>query len=68
MINEITDRKLKKMVSRNYNLDVSNILKVLNLERPIYSKTSIYGQFGGDDADFTWEKITKNTLSRGESL
>src|ERR687896_147421 len=31
----------------------------LELRRPIYSKTAVYGHFGRDDHDFTWERTDK---------
>ena len=31
----------------------------LALHRPIYQKTAVYGHFGRDDADFTWEQTSK---------
>jgi S-adenosylmethionine synthetase len=37
----------------------ADIVKQLNLLRPIYSKTTNYGHFGKDDADLTWEKTDK---------
>lgn len=32
------------------------IIKELNLNRPIYKKTTFCGHFGRNDPDFTWEK------------
>ena len=37
----------------------ADIVKQLNLLRPIYSKTTNYGHFGKEDADLTWEKTDK---------
>ncbi|MEZ0276029.1 MAG: methionine adenosyltransferase domain-containing protein, partial [Roseimicrobium sp.] len=37
----------------------ADIVKQLNLLRPIYSKTTNYGHFGKDDADLTWESTSK---------
>jgi S-adenosylmethionine synthetase len=35
------------------------LIKELNLLRPIYQKTSNYGHFGRNDADFYWERTDK---------
>jgi S-adenosylmethionine synthetase len=35
------------------------IIESLQLRRPIYSKTSAYGHFGRQEADFTWENTQK---------
>jgi S-adenosylmethionine synthetase len=38
----------------DYDLSPQNIINYLNLKRPIYEKTSEYGQFG--NKDFSWER------------
>jgi S-adenosylmethionine synthetase len=35
------------------------IIDHLKLRRPIYRKTAVYGHFGRDDPDFTWERTDK---------
>jgi len=35
------------------------IITQLNLLRPIYRKTAVFGHFGRDDPDFTWERTDK---------
>lgn len=37
----------------------AEIIRQLDLLRPIYRKTAAYGHFGRNDADFTWEKTDK---------
>jgi S-adenosylmethionine synthetase len=32
---------------------------MLDLLRPIYSKTAAYGHFGRDEPEFTWEDMDK---------
>jgi len=32
---------------------------MLNLRRPIYRETSVYGHFGREEPSFTWEKLGK---------
>jgi len=55
-----TDEKLVKIVRNNFNFRPGNIIKELDLKRPIYEKTARYGHFGRDDPDFTWEKPKMN--------
>lgn len=50
-----TDEELLEIIKNNFNFEVGNILKELDLRQPIYSKTACYGHFG--DPQFTWEKI-----------
>lgn len=42
-------------VNRNFNFSPSNIIKELDLRKPIYKDTACYGHFGNED--YPWEKI-----------
>jgi len=42
-----------------FSFKPANIVKQLNLLRPIYSKTTNYGHFGKNDKDLTWETTDK---------
>lgn len=44
-----------KYVEENFNFSPSNIIKELDLLKPIYKSTACYGHFGRDE--FNWEKI-----------
>ncbi len=37
----------------------AGIIKMLDLQRPIYSKTAAYGHFGREEPEFTWERTDK---------
>jgi len=52
----LTDDDLISIVNKNFNFRPGNIIKELDLLRPIYQKTAKYGHFGRSDPDFTWEK------------
>ena len=45
--------------TKNFDFSVDNIIKELDLKRPIYYETASYGHFGRDE--FPWEQI-KNSL------
>ena len=49
------DEKILEIIENNFDFNVDNILKELDLRKPIYRKTSCYGHFG--DPQFSWEKI-----------
>ncbi len=53
------DEKLKEIILKNFNFSVGNIIKELNLLKPIYASTACYGHFGRNE--FSWEtpKIIK---------
>ncbi|AIT09401.1 S-adenosylmethionine synthetase [Candidatus Francisella endociliophora] len=56
---KITDNKIEKLVAENFDLRVGKIIENLDLLNPIYRKTSNYGHFGRELAEFKWEKIDK---------
>ncbi len=47
--------KIYEYVNNNFNFSPANIIKELDLLKPIYKKTACYGHFGRDE--FSWEKI-----------
>ena len=51
----LTDDNLIKIIKKNFNFRPGNIIKELNLKRPIYFKTATFGHFGRNCPDFTWE-------------
>jgi len=50
------DHELTKIVINNFDLRPGCIRKDLDLQKPIFSKTSCYGHFGRENAGFEWEK------------
>jgi S-adenosylmethionine synthetase len=51
----LTDDDLVAIVMNNFNFRPGNIIKELQLKRPIYQKTASFGHFGRNDPDFLWE-------------
>lgn len=51
--------KIMTAVREIFPLKPAEIIRQLNLLRPIYRKTAAYGHFGRNDPDFTWERIDK---------
>lgn len=51
----VTDKVIKDFMKNLLNTSVEGIIEGLNLQRPIYAKTSSYGHFGRPE--FSWEKI-----------
>jgi len=54
--NKISMDKLYKIIDDNFDLRPGIIRKVLNLRRPIFSKTAAYGHFGRMQPEFLWEQ------------
>lgn len=46
---------INNYIKENFSFNVSNIIKELDLKKPIYAETAGYGHFGNDR--FQWEKI-----------
>ena len=51
--------RIEELVQEHFDLRPGAIIRDLDLQRPIYSKTAAYGHFGRDDHDFTWERTDK---------
>ena len=59
---EEKNRHVEKLISDNFDLSPRGIREMLELNKPIYEKTSAYGHFGRDaekDGSFSWEKIDR---------
>lgn len=55
--NKVPLKKIYQFINDNFDFSVSNIIKELDLQRPIYYNTAAYGHFGRTDIDIPWEKI-----------
>jgi S-adenosylmethionine synthetase len=60
-VDGITDEQIERAVREVFSFKPANIVKQLNLMRPIYSKTTNYGHFGKTDPEITWEKADKTS-------
>ena len=56
---KVSDEEIERAVCEVFSFKPAQIIKQLNLLRPIYSKTTNYGHFGKTDPDITWEKTDK---------
>jgi S-adenosylmethionine synthetase len=56
---QCSDDSLLELVKTHFDLRPKAIIDHLNLLRPIYRKTAVFGHFGREDADFPWEKTDK---------
>lgn len=55
----VSDEKILAAILKVFSFKPADIIKQLNLLKPIYSKSTNYGHFGKSDADLPWEKIDK---------
>ncbi|MBL8030550.1 MAG: methionine adenosyltransferase domain-containing protein, partial [Candidatus Doudnabacteria bacterium] len=56
---KIEDEKLQKICEQIFPVKPADIIKQLQLERPIYEQTAAYGHFGRTDIKLPWEKTDK---------
>ncbi len=59
LTNTVDEEKIENAVKQVFSFKPADIVKQLDLLRPIYSKTTNYGHFGKDDPDLTWERTDK---------
>jgi S-adenosylmethionine synthetase len=55
----VSDDAILQAVLKVFSFKPADIVKDLNLLRPIYGKSTNYGHFGKDDPALTWEKTNK---------
>lgn len=58
---KISEEKLIALVREHFDLRPKGIVQMLDLLRPIYSKSAAYGHFGREEPEFTWERTDKAT-------
>ncbi len=57
--NSVPEDNIEKVIQKCIDLSPKGIIRHLDLQRPIYAKTSAYGHFGQEstaDGHFSWEK------------
>ena len=58
---KLSEEKIAKLVTDNFDLRPKGIVEMLDLLRPIYKKTAAYGHFGRDEPEFSWERLDKKS-------
>ncbi|API88996.1 methionine adenosyltransferase [Marinilactibacillus sp. 15R] len=62
---KIADEKIIEAIRQVFDLRPAGIIKMLNLQRPIYRQTAAYGHFGRTDIDLPWEHLDKADQLKG---
>ena len=65
--NAIPNEKIVELVKRHFDLRPKGIIQMLDLLRPIYTKTAAYGHFGREEPEFTWEATDKAAALRADA-
>ena len=64
---KVPEPKILELIKKHFDFRPKEIIKALDLRRPIYRKTAAYGHFGRDDKDFTWENTDKAEVLKKEA-
>ncbi|EPR78903.1 S-adenosylmethionine synthetase [Spraguea lophii 42_110] len=54
---KLLDAEIIEIIRKNFKLNPGDIIKSLELNKPIYKKTAVFGHFGRNE--FSWEKSKK---------
>jgi S-adenosylmethionine synthetase len=57
--NHVDTLKIRDLIPQVFPLKPAEIIRHLDLLRPIYRKTAAYGHFGRPEPEFSWEKTDK---------
>jgi S-adenosylmethionine synthetase len=55
----ISEDTIKELVRAHFPLTPKGMIRHLDLLRPIYRRTAVYGHFGRTEEDFTWERTDR---------
>ncbi|MCW3480527.1 methionine adenosyltransferase [Neisseriaceae bacterium JH1-16] len=64
---KIPNEQIAELVAKHFDLRPKGIVKMLDLLRPIYTKTAAYGHFGREEPEFTWERTDKAAALRADA-
>ncbi len=53
------NEKILQIIDEVFDFTPKGMINELNLLRPIYRKTSVYGHVGREEQDFTWESLQR---------
>jgi S-adenosylmethionine synthetase len=64
---KVEEAKITQLVRKHFPLKPADIIRELDLLRPIYLKTAAYGHFGRSEPEFTWERTDKAGILKAEA-
>jgi S-adenosylmethionine synthetase len=63
---KLSDEQILELAKKYFDMRPKAIIDQLNLLRPIYKKTAVFGHFGREEPEFTWEQTDKAEVLRKE--
>jgi len=64
---KVDEELIIKLINEHFDLRPEAIIRTLDLRRPIYRATAVYGHFGRDDLDLPWERTDKVAVLQAEA-
>jgi S-adenosylmethionine synthetase len=64
---KVSDEIILGLIHKHFDFRPEAIIRTLNLRRPIYRQTAVYGHFGREDLDLPWEKTDKAEILKAET-
>ena len=55
----IEEQDITNLIKEHFDLRPKQLIEMLDLKRPIYQATAVYGHFGREEEAFSWEKTDK---------
>tara|TARA_B100000929_G_scaffold289429_1_gene280052 strand:+ start:7066 stop:8223 length:1158 start_codon:yes stop_codon:yes gene_type:complete len=65
--NKIPENDIENLINKHFDMRPAEIVRHLDLKKPIYQKTAAYGHFGRNEPEFKWENTDKADILRKEA-
>ncbi|MBO4793008.1 MAG: methionine adenosyltransferase domain-containing protein, partial [Deltaproteobacteria bacterium] len=63
----IAPERIAQLIRENFDLRPAEIIRALDLRRPIYRQTAAYGHFGRELPGFSWERTDRAETLRKQA-
>jgi len=64
---KISEDRIKELIRAHFVLTPKKMIEYLDLLRPIYKKIAVFGHFGRNEKEITWEKVDKAEILRKDA-
>jgi S-adenosylmethionine synthetase len=61
---KVEESRIEELIREHFDLRPKGIIRMLDLQRPIYRKTAANGHFGRSEPEFTWERTDREEALR----
>ena len=64
---KFSNAQIVDLIRKHFDLRPKGIVQMLDLLRPVYTRTAAYGHFGREEPDFSWERTDKAEALRADA-